>query len=52
MNTIKTFRNGATQSVIEQARSISKTLGTRAGAGFLRNRGYSVEGSLFILLGK
>lgn len=35
-----------------KARNIKKTLGMRAAAGFMRNRGYSVEACVFILLGK
>lgn len=52
MNHIKTFKNGNTQSTIEQARAVAKNLGMRAGAGLLRNKGYSLEATLFILLGK
>jgi hypothetical protein len=50
-NPIRTFRNGNDQSFIEQARAVSRNLGIRAGAGMLRNKGYSVEAALFILLG-
>lgn len=52
MNHIKTFKNGNTQSTIEHARAIAKNLGMKAGAGMLRNKGFSVEMTLFILLGK
>ena len=52
MNHIKTFKNGNTQSTIEQARSVAKNLGMRAGAGMLRNKGFSVETALFILTGR
>lgn len=52
MNTIRTFKNGKSQSTIEQARAIAKNLGIRCASGFLRNKGYSVEMTLFILLGK
>ena len=49
---IKTFKNGNTQSTIEHARAVAKNLGMRAGAGMLRNKGYSVEMTIYILLGK
>lgn len=52
MNTIRKFKNGNTQSTIEHARAVAKNLGMRAGAGMLRNKGFSVEMTLFILLGK
>lgn len=51
MNAIKQFKNGNSQSTIEHARAISKQLGMRSAAGFLRNNGFSVEASLFVLLG-
>jgi hypothetical protein len=51
-NNVRSFKNGNTQSTIEQARAVAKNLGMRAGAGMLRNKGYSVEATLFILLGK
>ena len=52
MNSIRTFKSGKTQSTIEQARAVAKNLGMRAGAGMLRNKGYSVEMTIYILLGK
>ena len=52
MNHIKTFKNGNTQSTIEQARAVAKNLGMRAGAGMLRNKGFSVEMTIYILIGR
>ena len=52
MNRIKTFKNGNTQSTIEQARAVAKNLGMRAGAGLLRNKGFSVEAAIYILIGR
>ena len=40
------------QDEMSRAKIIKRTLGTRAGAGYLRNRGYSLEEALSILLGK
>lgn len=37
---------------INKARKLSKQLGFRAAAGYLRNRGWSCEAALFILCGK
>ncbi len=39
------------RSPIIQARSIRKSLGVSVAAGFLRNKGFSVEAALFILCG-
>jgi hypothetical protein len=36
----------------DTARHIRRTLGTRCAAGYLRNRGVSLEAALFILLNK
>lgn len=33
-------------SQIQRARHIQRTLGTRAAAGYMRNRGYSLEQAL------
>lgn len=52
MNHIKTFKNGNTQSTIEQARAVAKNLGIRCASGFLRNKGFSVEMAIYILLGR
>lgn len=52
INAVKRFKNGNSQSVIEQGRMIAKNLGVSYGAGFLRNKGFSVEMCLFALLGK
>lgn len=49
-NTVRSFKNGNTQSTIEQARAVAKNLGMRAGAGYLRNKGYSVEAAIYILI--
>lgn len=35
---------------LDKARSIAKTLGVRAAAGYLRNRNWSIEAALWILL--
>lgn len=50
-NSIMTFKNGSSRSTIEHARAVQKQLGTRSAAGMLRNRGWSVEAALFVLLG-
>jgi len=34
---------------IRKARNIKKNLGNRAAAGFLRNRGWSIEAALLII---
>lgn len=52
MNTIRKFKNGKTQSTIEHARAVAKNLGMKAGAGMLRNKGYSVEAAIYILIGR
>ena len=39
---------GRTQ--IEKARQIKKSLGTQVAAKFLRNRGWSIEAALYILV--
>jgi hypothetical protein len=39
---------GRTQ--IEKARQIMGSLGVRYAAGYLRNRGWSLDGALFVLL--
>lgn len=36
---------------LRKAKNINKSLGLRVAAVYLRNRGYSVECALFILLG-
>lgn len=41
---------GRTQ--ITQARSIQKSLGTQVAARYLKNRNWSVEAALWILVGK
>ena len=37
-------------TMIRKARSIKRTLGVKAAAGYLRKRGISVEGALSILV--
>lgn len=37
---------------IAKAKKLSKQLGYRSAAGYLRNRGYSLEAALKILIGK
>lgn len=37
---------------IKKAKSLKNQLGLRSAAGYLRNRGWSVEAAVFILLGK
>lgn len=37
---------------IKKARSLKGQLGIKSAAGYLRNRGWSVEAAVFILLGK
>lgn len=49
MNKIRTFKNGNSVSTIEQAFKIKATLGTYTAARYLAKRGWSLEGSLFIL---
>ena len=51
-NNVRSFKNGNTQSTIEQARAVAKNLGLAAGAGMLRNKGFSVEAAIYVLLGK
>jgi hypothetical protein len=36
---------------IDRARRIHRTLGIRPAAGFMRNRGWSIESALYVLLG-
>ena len=36
---------------IDRARRIYRTLGIRPAAGFMRNRGWSIESALYVLLG-
>ena len=36
----------------QKAKEIGKTLGIRRAAGYLRNRGWSLEGALWVLLRK
>lgn len=43
-------KNGVTE--IERARIIHRTLGVSVAARYLRNRKWSVESTMFILLGK
>lgn len=45
-------RVGELWNLAQRAKGIQRTLGTRRAAGFLRNRGVSVEGALWILLRK
>ena len=51
-NKVRSFKNGNTQSTIEQARAVTENLGMRAGAGMLRNKGFSVEAAIYVLLGR
>lgn len=39
-------------SILTRAKHINKTLGTRAAAGFMRNKGFSLEAALYVLLNK
>lgn len=48
---VKKFKNGNTVTTIEQAKAIQKSLGTFTAARYLLKRGWSLEGSLFILAG-
>lgn len=43
--------NSIGRTQIEQARSIKKSLGTGVAARYLKARGWSLEASLFILVG-
>lgn len=52
MNNIKVFKNGKSQSTIENARLLAKNLSIRCAAGYLRNRGFSVEAAIYILTGR
>lgn len=36
---------------LDRAKRIHRTLGLRPAAGFMRNRGWSLESALYILLG-
>ena len=36
----------------KRAKAIQRTLGVRCAAGYLRNKGYSIEMALYILLGR
>lgn len=40
------------QTLTPRAQFLQKTLGTRCAAGFLRNRGVSLQEALFALTGK
>lgn len=40
------------QAQITKAKKLVKQLGVRAAAGYLRNRGWSLEASLWIICGK
>lgn len=50
----RTHINQAVKKIHEyqQAAMIAKTLGIRRAAGYLRNRGWSLEGALWVLLRK
>jgi hypothetical protein len=52
MNPVKTFKNCKTESLIEQSRKLCKTLGFRSAAGLLRNKGYSLEATMWLLCRK
>lgn len=39
------------QAIADRARFIKRTLGTRSAAGFLRNRGATLQEALFTLTG-
>lgn len=43
-------RVGELWDLAQRAEGIKRTLGVRRAAGFLRNRGVSIEGALWILL--
>jgi hypothetical protein len=36
---------------LDRAKRIARTLGIRPAAGFMRNRGWSIESALYVLLG-
>lgn len=36
---------------LDRAKRIARTLGIRSAAGFMRNRGWSIESALYVLLG-
>lgn len=36
---------------LDRAKRIARTLGTRFAAGYMRNRGWSIESALYTLLG-
>lgn len=40
------------QKEIIRAKMIARTLGTKYAAGYMRNRGWSVEAAIWVLLGK
>jgi hypothetical protein len=50
-NQIRRFKNGSSESTIEIAVRLKEQLGIKCAAGYLRNKGWSVEGALFVLLG-
>lgn len=39
------------QQYMKKARNLKKNLGMRVAAGYLRNRGFSLEAALYTLLG-
>lgn len=42
----------AKQAQLIKAKFIQRTLGNRVAAGYMRNRGWSVEAAIWVLLGK
>jgi hypothetical protein len=44
--------NSIGRTPIEQARSIQKSLGVKFAAGYLRNRGFSLDAALWVLFQK
>ena len=49
MTTTPHKHHGRTEQ--EQARFIKRTIGTKQAAVYLKNRGWTIEGTLFVLLG-
>jgi len=49
MSKLLSLKNNVSQP--ERARIIKRTLGVKVAAKYLKNRGWSIESALFILLG-
>lgn len=48
----KTIKTADRMKHIKKARQLVKQLGMRSAAGFLRNKGWSIDATMFILCGK